>query len=279
MSKRDYYDVLGIAKNASEDDVKKAYRKMASKYHPDKVTDEAEKKVVEEKFKEAKEAYETLGDAKLRAAYDQFGHASDNAFAHGTRTRGQGQSHTWTFEDIGDMQGVFEEIFKGNMNGGFHRTNANRIKIVPINISLQDAYTGRTVKPDATTTVTIPRGIRSGTKLHVNGTLYEINVRPDAKFKRSLDDLMVEINITALEAMLGLEATLEHLDGNKLVFDIPAGIQPGQIVKLSRMGMKNPEVEVTGDLLVRISVSIPKNLSEAEKTALSGLPHRDAITI
>jgi DnaJ-class molecular chaperone len=280
MSKRDYYDILGLAKNASEDDIKKAYRKLASKFHPDKYKEGTPEQVTAEaSFKEAKEAYETLSDAQKKAQYDQFGHASDNAFAHGTRTRGHGQSHTWTFEDIGDMQGVFEEIFKSNMGRGFHRENVNRIKIVPINISLQDAYTGRAVKPDVTTTVVIPKGIRSGTKLHVNGTLYEINVRPDAKFKRALDDLMVEINITATEAMLGLEATLEHLDGNKLVFDIPAGIQPGQIVKLSKMGMKNPEVEVTGDLLVRISVSIPKNLSEAEKTVLAGLPHRDAITI
>ena len=90
---------------------------------------------------------------------------------------------------------------------------------------------------------------------------------------------MIEINITAVEAMLGVEATLEHLDGNKLQFNIPAGIQSGQIVKLSRMGIKNPEMDTYGDLLVRIGVTIPKNLQEADKAILRSLAHRDSITI
>jgi DnaJ-class molecular chaperone len=276
MSKRDYYEVLGLAKNASEDDIKKAYRKLASKYHPDKLA-EAEKAAGEAKFKEAKEAYEHLSDPEKKGIYDQHGHIdpSQNPFAHGRQARGQ--SHTWTFEDIGDMQHVFDEIFKSQAAGGFGRQRATPVTL--INISLQDAYIGRTVKHDSHTTIIIPKGIRSGTKLYVNGKFYQIDVRPDAKFKRALDDLMVEINITAIEAMLGIEAMLEHLDGNKLQFDIPAGIQPGQIVKLSKMGMKNPEMEAHGDLLVRIGITIPRDLKDSEKASLGSLPHRDSITI
>lgn len=276
MSKRDYYEVLGLAKNASDDDIKKAYRKLASKYHPDKLV-EAEKSAGEVKFKEAKEAYETLSDPEKKIAYDSYGHQDpqQNPFAHGQRSRGQ--SHTWNFEDIGDMQHVFEEIFK--TQGGFTTRHQRAAPITVINISLQDAYSGRTIKHDAHTTIVIPRGIRSGTKLYVNGKFYQIDIRQDTKFKRSLDDLMIEINITAIEAMLGIDAMLEHLDGNKLQFTIPAGIQSGQIVKLSKMGMKNPEMEMTGDLLVRITVTIPRDLQEFEKVSLRGLPHRDSITI
>lgn len=276
MSKRDYYEVLGLAKNASDDDIKKAYRKLASKYHPDKLA-EAEKAAGEIKFKEAKEAYECLSNPEKKAAYDAYGHQdpNQNPFAHGTRTRGQ--THTWTFDDMGDMQDVFNELFKQHAFNTGSRQRSTPVTV--LNISLKDAYTGRTIKHDANTTIIIPRGIRSGTKLFVNGKFYQIDVRPDAKFKRSLDDLMVEINITAIEAMLGIEAMLEHLDGNKLQFTIPPGIQTGQIVKLSKMGMKNPEVETTGDMLVRISVTVPRDLNDSEKASLRSLPHRDSITI
>ncbi len=274
MSKQDYYDVLGLAKNASDEDIKQAYRKMASKYHPDKVTDEAEKKTVEVKFKEAKEAYEILSDTEKRATYDSYGHdgLDPNRFAHGNRTHSQ----TWNFEDVADIQSVFNDLFGAHT--GFTRHARPQQQIFVITLTLKEAYSGRTVMNDKDTII-IPRGIRSGSRLYVNGKLYQIDVLQDAKFKRSLDDLMVEINITAVEAMLGIEATLEHLDGTKFQFSIPAGIQTGQIVKLSKMGMKNPEVETFGDLMVRVGVSIPKNLSDAEKTALKSFQHRVSINI
>ena len=103
MSKRDYYEILGLAKNASDDDIKKAYRKLASKYHPDKVQGEAEKAAVEIKFKEAKEAYEILTDKDKRMQYDQFGHNESPPHRH--------NSHTWTHgttsaEDFHEMFGA-----------------------------------------------------------------------------------------------------------------------------------------------------------------------------
>jgi len=273
MSKRDYYEILDLAKNASDDDIKKAYRKLASKYHPDKVQGEAEKALVEVKFKEAKEAYEHLSDPEKRTLYDHYGfNEPRNPFAHGARTTSQ----SWNFEDIGDMQHVFEEIFKNNAARGFTQARTNIPTI--LTISLQDAYIGCTIR-HGDTTIQVPKGIRTGTKLYVNGKMFQIDVRPDAKFKRALDDLMIEINITAIEAMLGIEATLGTLDWNKLLFTIPEGIQSGQIVKLSKVGMKNPETGAIGDLLVRINITIPKDLQEFEKVSLRNLSHRDSITI
>jgi len=276
MSKRDYYDVLGLAKNASEDDIKKAYRKMASKYHPDKVTSEAEKASVEIKFKEAKEAYETLSDSEKRETYDQYGHSGD-AWAH-ARSHNSHHTHTehrtWNFGDSGDINHIFEELFKHHSGFNTH----SQPQTIVINISLKDAYTGRIVKRDDTTIV-IPRGIRSGTKLYADGKMYRIDVIQDAKFKRSLDDLMVDITISAIEAILGMNAILEHLDGTRLQFGIPAGIQNGQIVKLANTGMKNPEINHVGDMLVRITIIIPKDLSENDKTLLKNLPRRESINI
>lgn len=275
MSKRDYYDVLGLAKNASDDEIKKAYRKMAMKFHPDRVTDEAEKANVEVKFKEAKEAYETLSDPEKRAVYDQYGHAGPQPFAHGN-PRGGAFHRTWSFDDGGreDIHHIFEEMMKNH--GMFN--NRQQTPQVQINISLKDAYIGRTVQHEKNTVV-IPKGVRSGTKLFVNGTIYRIDILLNEKFKRSLDDLMADVTITAIEAMLGVEVILEHLDGNKLQFSIPAGIQTGQIVKLSKTGMKNPETEHVGDMLVRVSITTPRNLSDTDRQVLKNLSHRDSIVI
>ena len=270
MSQKDYYTILGVPKNASEDDIKKAYRKLAMKYHPDRNKEDD----AETKFKEAKEAYEILSDPEKKASYDQFGH-TDNTFGHRP-----GTARTWTFNngDTGmeDMMGVFGEIFKQRGFDHFQQPKAQQIHV--INISLIDAYTGRIVQ-DSKSTINIPKGIRSGTKLYVDSKIYRIDVQPHTKFKRSNDDLLVDIEISAIEAMLGLEAVLEHLDGATLQFNIPAGIQNGQIVKLGGKGMKNPETDRNGDLMVRITTTIPKNLTVEQKAALAPLKLRDSIKI
>jgi DnaJ-class molecular chaperone len=271
MSKRDYYEVLGLAKTASDEDIKKSYRKLAMKHHPDRNQGEGSKDS-EEKFKEAKEAYEMLSDPQKRAAYDQFGHAgTSEQFTHARPTQ------RWTFThgvDPNDMHHVFEELFR--QHNSF--TNRSAPQIITINISLKDAYTGRTVQHD-NNAIIIPRGVRPGTKLFVGGRMYKIDAIQHEKFKRSLDDLMVDISITAIEAMLGVEAFLEHLDGQKLQFSIPPGIQTGQIVKLGKTGMRNPETEHIGDMLVRITVTTPRDLSDTDKAVLKNLSHRESINI
>jgi curved DNA-binding protein len=268
MSKRDYYEVLGLAKDASEDEIKKAYRKMASKYHPD-VSKEPD---AEMRMREVNEANDILRDKEKRSMYDQFGHAEDNFQTH--HKARSAHTRSWTFDTQNDMREVFEELFKQNANF----TNRGQPQIIAINITLRDAYTGRTVKHNDITVI-IPKGVRPGTKLYAGGKIYRIDVLPHDKFKRALDDLMTEVSISAIEAMIGVEAVLEHLDGNKLQFSIPAGIQTGQIIKLSRTGMKNPENEHIGDMLVRIGITIPRNLSEVDKALLKNLSHRDTINI
>lgn len=279
MSKRDYYEILGLAKNSSADEIKKAYRQLASKFHPDKISGEdnsPEKRQAEEKFKEAKEAYEILSDTEKRSVYDAHGHVDPNSFGNGQQ---------WAHQTAGGANSL-DEMFKaffsqthGHFNtGSFHQQPRQQV-IHVVNISLADAYTGKTLTIDNTSTVIIPPGARSGTTFYVNNKLYRIDIQQHYKFKRSNDDLLVDISISAIEAALGVDVVLDHLDGNKLQFSIPPGIQVGQIVKLSNKGMKNPETDRHGDIMVRISVTVPKSLTEAERTALKVLSHRDIINI
>ena len=274
MSKRDYYEILGLAKNASDDDIKKAYRKLASKYHPDKVQGDAEKAAVEVKFKEAKEAYEILSDAEKRNQYDSYGH-NGPAFSHP-----QGR---WThYGDMGGMDEMLKSFFTKTHTfneGMFGQQPQQRQTVHIVNISLADAYVGKTIRLDSKTAINIPRGVRTGTKFYADSKFFRIDIQPHYKFKRANDDLLVDIEVNAVEAMLGIGAELEHLDGAKLQFTIPSGIQPGQIVKLSAKGMKNPETDRHGDMLIRISVSIPQNINDVEKAALKNISHRDTITI
>jgi DnaJ-class molecular chaperone len=274
MNKKDYYTVLGVPKNASEGDIKKAYRKLAMKFHPDRNKEPD----AEVKFKELNEANECLSDSEKRAHYDNHGHATD--FSHGRKS----QTHTWDFNNNDDITSVFNEIFKGRQNFNFEEAifkqrNNPQQTINVATISLEDAYTGGNIKPDPGITLSIPKGIRSGTRLYAGGRMFRVDVHAHNRFKRSLDDLMLDIQIDCIEAILGVEAILTHLDGVTLQFNIPPGIQNGQIVKLGNKGMKNPETDRFGDLLVRISISTPRGLGSEIIDKLKSIPHRDSITI
>ncbi|TXH73623.1 MAG: molecular chaperone DnaJ [Thiothrix sp.] len=134
MSKRDYYEVLGVQKNASEDDLKKAFRRLAMKYHPDRNPDDAE---AEAKFKEAKEAYEVLCDRNKRAAYDQFGHAGVDQSGMGGGRGGAG------FGDI--FEDIFGDIFGGNRRGGGTRAYRGSDLQYNLELSLEEAVAGKEV--------------------------------------------------------------------------------------------------------------------------------------
>lgn len=268
MSKRDYYEILGVAKTADEVAIKKAYRGLASKHHPDKGGDTA-------KFQEIQEAYDNLSDPQKREAYNRHGHDAPQ----------QSGGPQWAHHTGGGISpDQFKEMF-GGMFGGNHPFGDIFGNVQPqkqrhiINMSLEDAYKGKHLKLPGGISINIPAGVRPGTRFHSEQAMYEVQIQPHAKFKRANDDLLVDVEINAIEAMLSVEAILDHLDGSKLQFTIPEGIQNGQVVRLGSKGMKNPETDRIGDLMIRITVTTPKNLTAEQKAFLKTMQRRESFNI
>jgi DnaJ-class molecular chaperone len=252
----DHYATLGVSKDASAQEIKKAYRQAAMKFHPDRNPDDPD---ADSKFKAATEAYETLSDVNKRAEYDNRGKSSFHTFFR------DGGGSTFNTND-------FEDLFRQ-----FRTSSAPRKPLYRANITLQQAYYGTSLRFD-NQTVNIPAGIRSGNKLHFQDKMIEVHVSHHPKFKRSNDDLLVDIKISAIEAMVGIEATITHLNGSKLKFKIPAGCQVGQVIKLNGKGMPNPEHDRHGDLLIRCSVTVPV-LTDEEKERIVDIHNRKSIVI
>lgn len=348
MSKRDYYEVLGVAQGAPEAEIKKAYRRLAMKYHPDRNQGD---RAAESKFKEAKEAYEVLTDAQKRAAYDQFGHAGVEASA-GARAGGFNPADA--FGDIfGDM---FGDIFGGGRRGSRGQRMYRGADLrYPLELDLEQAVFGDSVtirvpalvrceicngtgarqgsQPQTCPTcggqgqvrmqqgffslqqtcprchgsgtiisepcghchgegrieesrklsVKIPPGVDSGDRIRLAGEgeagpqggpagdLYvEIHVRPHPIFKRENADLLCAVPVSLMTAALGGEVEVPTLDG-KVVLKIPPETQGGRILRLRGKGVKPVRGGSTGDLLCRIEVETPVNLSREQKELLRRL--------
>jgi len=268
---KDYYEILGLSKSATVDEITKAYRRLAMKYHPDRNKDAG----AEEKFKEIKDAYEHLTDPKKKSA-------SEYAYTYKRRTQKESEYPYYDFEKDADHyydnffkdDDIYKEIFSE-----FVKRKAQTPLVVDLHITLEEAYSGKSHTTTKGLIISIPAGVKPGTRIQHGNIVYRIDVIPHTKFKRSEDDLLVEMSITAIEAMLGVESVLEHLDGKNYQFSVPSGIQHGQVIKLSGKGMINAKTNKKGDILVRISVTIPKTLTVLERAALRTVSHRAKIDI
>lgn len=309
MDYKDYYKILGVDRKASEGEIKRAYRKLALQYHPDRNPDD---KQAEEKFKEINEAYQVLSDPEKRTRYDQLG----DSFSRYQQRGGAPGSFNWedwfaqpssgsgnVRVEVGDLDdilgaGGFSEFFSrifGGMpdvdtttarRGGTRGRGARPSYQQEMEISLREAFQGTTRLIDVDgrrLDVKIPPGARTGTKVRVadavtvgprgeRGDLYlVIRVAGDPKFERKGNDLITDVNVDMYTAVLGGEVTVGTLSGN-VVLTVPPGTQPGQTFRLAGRGMpqlKNPEVK--GDLLVRVKVKIPRNLSEEQRNIFKQL--------
>ena len=348
MSKRDYYEVLGVSRNASDSDLKKAYRRLAMKYHPDRNAG-AE---AEQKFKEAKEAYEVLNDPKKRSAYDQFGHAGVDAGAG--FGGGQGDFGSGSFSDIfGD---VFGDIFGGGGGrGGGRRVHRGADLRYDLSLTLEEAVAGKEVKiriptmvdcqfcggsgakpgtsaktcptcsgsgqvrmqqgffsiqqtcpqcrgvgtvieepcghcrgkgkiqEQKTLSVKVPAGVDTGDRIRLSGEgepgsqgghagdLYvQVLVKEHPIFTREDNHLFCEVPIGFVTAALGGELQVPTLNG-KVVLKIPAGTQTGKMFRMRGKGVKPVRGGVVGDLICRVIVETPVNLTERQKELLREL--------
>lgn len=345
MAKRDYYEVLGVARNVSEADLKKAYRRQAMKYHPDRNPGDT---AAENSFKEAKEAYEVLSDPRKRAAYDQFGHAGVEGAA-GMGGRGAGGAN---FADI--FSDVFGDIFGGGAGGarGGSRMFRGADLRYTLELSLEDAVRGTEVqiqvptletcevctgsgvkdgsKPETCPTchghgdvrvqqgffsiqqtcprchgsgtiitdpcrschgrgrteerktlqVRVPAGVDTGDRIRLSGEgepgenggppgdLYvQIAVKPHPIFTREGCDLRCDVPISVVAAALGAEHEVPTLDG-RVNLRVPAGTQTGKVFRVRGKGVTPVRGGATGDLLCRVIIETPVNLTKEQRELL-----------
>lgn len=277
MSKRDYYEVLGVKKDASDDEIKKAFRKLAIKYHPDKNPGD---KAAEEKFKEANEAYSVLSDKTKRSRYDQFGHAGVGGDGGGNPFGGgfNGQSFNFDFGGAG-FEDILGSIF--GFGGGFRGARRGQDFRTSITIDFEDAIFGttKTISIEGKQVkLKIPAGIYDGQSIRLNGKggeaptadgqrgdLYvEIRVRAHKHLTREGELILSEITIPMVDAVLGTEIDVETVDG-KIRMKVPAGTQPGTNFKLSGHGAPRLGSDQRGPHIVTINVEIPKNITKKQK--------------
>ncbi|NEX22511.1 molecular chaperone DnaJ [Thiorhodococcus mannitoliphagus] len=345
MAKRDYYEVLGVQRNASEGDIKKAFRRLAMKHHPDRNTGDADAEV---KFKEAKLAYDVLSDPKKRSAYDQFGHAGVEAGAGGF---GPGDfAGAGSFSDIfGD---VFGDIFGGRAGAGGRRTQRGVDLRYDLSLTLEEAVAGKEVKiriptqvdcqfcggtgakpgtkpkqcptcggmgqvrmqqgffsiqqtcpecrgsgsvieescshcrgrgripEEKTLSVKVPAGVDTGDRIRLAGEgergdqggppgdLYvQVQVMEHPIFTREDSNLYCQVPISFVTAALGGDMEVPTLDG-KVMLKIPAGTQTGKMFRVRNKGVKPVRGGVVGDLICRVTLETPVNLTDRQAELL-----------
>ncbi|TCT15541.1 curved DNA-binding protein [Natranaerovirga pectinivora] len=296
MSKQDYYDILGINKDATDKDVQKAFRQLAHKYHPDS----NKTKEAEEKFKKINEAYNVLKDPEKRKAYDQFG----GAWEQGQGFYSQDTSGWGGNEDI--LKQVFESIFRANGGsgggfngfGGFGSFNQGGYQGYPnhhskgqdleteLTIEIKDSFFGGTKNirisdgsgSYKTLDVNIPKGITEGQKIRLKGQgqigynggpkgdlLIKVHIKDDKEYKLEGMDVYKELLITPWEAAFGKKVNVTAFDKN-IEINIPEGTDSGVKFRLKGKGLSNSKK--TGDFYFITKIVIPKELSKEEEKLL-----------
>lgn len=303
MAQKDYYDILGTKKDATESQMKKAYRKLALKYHPDKNPDD---KGAEEKFKEINEAYAVLSNKEKRKNYDMFGSEKFH--------QQYSQEDIFRGFDIGDLfkgggggaNDIFSQIFGGGRPGfgGFGgRTGHGDMhgRGVPqkggnvtadLHITFNEAALGDTKKvslkkPDGsveTVTVKIPAGIDTDKKMRLIGKgspgragqppgdlFFNIKVKKDPVFTREGSDLIVDKEIKITEALLGTKITVPMLEGEAKTIKVPPGTKSGTKIRLKGFGIKKLRRSEKGDLYIKIDVNMPSKITDEQRKLLEKL--------
>lgn len=307
---KDYYKVLGVGKDASADEVRKAYRKLARRYHPDVSKDPS----AEQRFKEVNEAYEVLGDPAKRKRYDQLG---ANWQQYEQWQQGQGdRGFEWVFtgpggfnvefgngaesEDLGGFSDFFRTFF-GDLAGRSARAGRAGARTMPragadleeaLEVSLAEACRGaeRTLEilDPATSrrrriTVKVPAGVRDGQRIRLAGQgqpgaagggagdLYlVVRVKEHPFFRREGDDLHVELPVSLSEALLGADVVVPTLKG-RVTLKIPPETQNGRVIRLAGQGMPRLGTGGHGDTYVKVKVVLPQRLSDDEKQLVKRL--------
>ncbi|MFJ5695188.1 DnaJ C-terminal domain-containing protein [Arthrobacter sp. NPDC093125] len=297
---KDFYKILGVAKDASDADIKKAYRKLARQYHPDTNSGDA---VSEKKFKDISEAYSVLSDPEERQQYDAIramgggarfaphgaGSSANGGFEDlfGGLFTGGGGRHSGGFSTAGGIPPEFADLFGGGFGGaggpaGYQRApQKGADRTATTSISFAGSIRGTTIglrEPDGEVIdVRIPPGIRDGQKVRVRGKgqygpagngdlMVTVNVKPHDFYMRDGDNLRIHVPVTFPEAALGADIEVPTIDGDNVRVRVPAGTPSGRTLRVKGRGVKTSKG--TGDLLVTIDVAVPKNLNKDAEAAV-----------
>lgn len=336
MSKPDYYEILGVSRNATKEEIKQAYRKLALKYHPDR----NKSPEAEEKFKQISEAYAVLSDDEKRRTYDMYGHEGvEGRYSREDIFKNVEFDLEQILKDLGFGFGGFGSIFD-TFFGGFR---SQPREIVDVELTLEDLLHDKKVDIDipsnvkcntcngtgaapgtksricsicngkgqvrriaeqgfrtfisiepcrtcngkgniierpcntcngsgevtkySKVSVKIPKGIEDGSMLRVNDTYIRVKVKEHQYFKRIDDDILYELNLTFPELALGTKVRVPTLDGNEKL-EIPAGTQVNTVFRLRGKGLPRHNGFGRGDELVRVNISIPKELTKKQRETL-----------
>ncbi|PIP52996.1 molecular chaperone DnaJ [Candidatus Beckwithbacteria bacterium CG23_combo_of_CG06-09_8_20_14_all_34_8] len=280
VTKRDFYEVLGVSKTASADEIKKAYRKLALQFHPDRNKEAG----AAEKFKEVTEAYEVLSDASKKQKYDQFGHAAFDPSTGFGGFGGGGQAYrqgpfTYSYSsNAGDMGGFdfggFSdpfEIFEQFFGGGFSRQAAK--PRYSLSITFMESIKGverKIVHQGKEHVIKVPAGVDDGTRIRYNEFDVTIDVKSDSVFKREGQDIFINHEISFTLAALGGQTEIPTVDG-PINIKIRPGTQPHTMVRLRGKGVPYLRGRGIGDQYIRLIVKVPERLNREQKNLIEKL--------
>jgi DnaJ-class molecular chaperone len=270
----DYYSILGISKSSSQDDIKKAYRKLASKHHPDRGGDTAQ-------FQKIEEAYRILSDDQTRAQYDN-----------------PMPQYNFNTGNMNDMNDLFGAMFGGNPFGGGFRQQSrkNRNINIRVEMTLEEILVGKEVTgsirlpsgKEQAIQLSIPQGVQNGDSIRFRGlgddsipnaprgdVITQIIELPHPRFRRDGRNLYTDVQISVFDAMLGKTIRFNTLENKELEIKIPSGIQPGQLIKCDSYGLPaGPHNLHRGTLFIQVQVSVPKEISSEDRAQIEQLSER-----
>ena len=279
-TKTDYYDILGVSKNSSADEIKKAYRKQALEWHPDSHRG-SDKAAAEKRFKEINEAYQVLSDPSKKSQYDQFGTAggpTGNPFSGSQGGRSGPFTYTYSSSggnpfgnaDFGDPFDIFESFFGSSFAGGFGGQGRSHQQVPRYSLTITFMEAVKGVSKDVSIdgkkrTIKIPAGIYEGAKINFGDFTLSVNIKPDKVFEREDDDLYVTVQTPLSIAILGGEIEVPTLEA-KLKLKIRSGTQSGTMMRLKEQGVPHLHGQGKGDLYIKINVAIPTKLTRSQKS-------------